>query len=191
MTLHWVTALVASYGYWALFAIAVVEGPIITVIAGFLASRGVLDIALVFTVAVLADLAGDLLLYAIGRSGRAPVGFLRPGPLDRYRIAALRQRFRAQPGRALLFGKLTHGAGFLFLIAAGAEQIPPLQFLWYNLLGTLPKTAAFLALGYIAGAAYPLIGTYLWLASATVFILVCAGTLFLVRRRSPLERTGA
>ena len=190
MTLHWVLALLASYGYWALFLIAVVEGPIVTVIAGFLASQGLLDIALVFAVAVLADLIGDLVLYAIGCLGTTPIRAWRYSHFDHYRIANLRQRFRAQPGRALLFGKLTHGAGFLFLIAAGAEHIPPRTFLWYNLLGTLPKTATFLTLGYVAGAAYQRIDSYLWAASLIIFIPVCACAFLLMKRRSPIERTG-
>ena len=86
-----------SYGYWALFLIAVAEGPIITVIAGFLASRGLLDVALVFAVAFLADLRRDLLLYAIGRSGRAPAGLLRPGPAASRRIAELRRASAPSP----------------------------------------------------------------------------------------------
>lgn len=184
--LHSILAILAHYGYGALFLVAVAEGPIVTVIAGFLASQGVLDTALVFAVAVTADLTGDLLLYAIGRSGGTTLRAWRHEPSNRDRVAIMRRRFRAQPGKALLFGKLTHGAGFLFLLAAGAERIQPTTFLWYNLLGTLPKTAAFLALGYFAGAAYNRINSDLAAASLAVFVLICAGA-FLLARRSPVS----
>ncbi len=189
--LHWILAILASYGYGALFLATVIEGPIVTVIAGFLASHGLLDLAAVFAVAVVGDLTGDVILYSVGYSGRTTLRVWRREAGDGQRLAILRQRFRAHPGRALLFGKLTHGAGFLFLLAAGAERVRPATFLWYNLLGTLPKTAAFLVLGYVVGAAYQRIDSYLGAASLVAFVLICTGAFVLARRPAAHERSGA
>lgn len=188
MSWHQIPAILATYGYGALFLVSVLEGPIVTVIAGFLASQGLLDPVLVFAVAVLGDLVGDVILYGLGLSGHTTLSLTRRPVRRDGRIDGLCRRLRAHPGKALLFGKLTHGAGFLFLLAAGAARVRPSTFLWYNLLGSLPKTAAFLVLGYVLGAAYARIGSYLGVASLAVFLLVCVGGLALFRRLSEPKR---
>ena len=189
-TLDWMSATITSYGYAALFVAAVVEGPIATVIGAFLASLGFLDVALVYAVAVAGDLIGDLLLYGVGRSGWMPLGAWRR-PLsarNQQRLAALKGRFRAHPGATLVFGKLTHAAGFLILLAAGAARVPVATFLGYNLLGTLPKSAAFMLIGYFAGAAYSRINSYLWIFSAVSFPLICLGIGIILRRHAAFDQ---
>ena len=67
--LETVTALIAKNGLAIVAPIAVLEGPIVTVIAAWLASRGLLDVWSVSVVVILADLFGDVLFYALGRWG--------------------------------------------------------------------------------------------------------------------------
>jgi membrane protein DedA with SNARE-associated domain len=177
--LHQMLGILTTYGYGALFIATVVEGPIVTVVASFLASKGLLDGALVYVIAVIGDLTGDLILYATGRWGWMIPRVRLSGRVDRRRIAQLRRQFRVHPGKVLLFGKLTHGAGFLFLLAAGAARIRLSTFVLYNFIGTLPKCAFFVALGYVAGAAYPRIDSYLGAASAAVCVLVIGAGLAL------------
>ena len=189
--LHQIPEILTNYGYGALFIASVVEGPMVTVIAGFLASQGLLDTALVWAIAVAGDLTGDLVLYAAGRWGWITSRGRLSMPVDRRRIAFLRRQFRAHPGKALLFGKLTHGAGFLFLLAAGAARIRLATFIWYNFVGTVPKSAFFVALGYLAGAAYVQIDSYLGAASAIVFALVCVAVFALMRHMNVPRRSEA
>src|ERR1700681_839043 len=61
--------LLAHYKYLILFPLAIVEGPILAVIAGFLCSRGFLNPFLVFPVIVLGDITGDTMCYPLGRWG--------------------------------------------------------------------------------------------------------------------------
>ncbi|TCW75493.1 hypothetical protein C5O80_37515 [Burkholderia sp. SRS-46] len=188
-SLDWLASIIASYGYVALFLASVIEGPIATVIGAFLASQGLLHVGVVYAIAVSGDLVGDLLCYGVGRSGRLPG--LRwhavSGARQQQRFAMLKTRFHAHAGSTLLAGKLTHAAGFLVLLAAGAARIPMARFLWFNLLGTLPKTALFVLIGYFAGAAYHRIDAYLWIASCAVFVLIFLGVGLYVRRRVRLE----
>ena len=189
----WMSAAIASYGYVALFVGAVVEGPVATVIGAFLASRGFLEVAFVYAVVVSGDLVGDLLFYGIGRSGRMALLVWHGGLGERQqtRLAILKERFHAHPGRTLLFGKLTHAAGFLVLFAAGAARVPMSTFLWYNLLGTLPKAAAFVAIGYFAGAAYLRIDSsyvgVVSLASLAALLLIALGMAIYFRRRQGFD----
>ena len=63
MTLHPdIAALVTAYGLIVLTPLAIVEGPIVTIIAASLAGQGLLSLKAVFVCVVLADLVGDSLL---------------------------------------------------------------------------------------------------------------------------------
>ncbi|MEZ5722460.1 MAG: hypothetical protein R3D59_13060 [Paracoccaceae bacterium] len=120
--LEMVTALLAKHGLILVAPVAVLEGPIVTVIAAWLATRGVFPLWAVALVVVAADLVGDLLLYALGRWGRAvvPTRFLDRLGLGAARLEALAGHFEVKGGRTLLFGKITHSVGFAVLVAAGA-----------------------------------------------------------------------
>ena len=61
--------LLNEYKYMILFPLAIVEGPILAVIAGFLCMRGILNIWLVLPVIVLADMVSDSACFFLGRKG--------------------------------------------------------------------------------------------------------------------------
>jgi len=169
-----VTALVGQYGLWVLAPAAVAEGPIVTVIAGWLARIGLLDLRAVFALVVLADLVGDVVFYSLGRwVPRMPQRLrLRLG-LNEARLAALAGHFHCRGGRSLVFGKLTHSAGALVLVAAGMARMPLGRFVFWNLAATLPKSALFLALGWGLGDAHALIGD--WIAAVSLALLLPIG----------------
>jgi membrane protein DedA with SNARE-associated domain len=61
--------LIVVHKYLILLPIAIIEGPMITIIAGFLASLGILDFFIVYAIAVFGNLIGDNIYYWIGRLG--------------------------------------------------------------------------------------------------------------------------
>src|ERR1700681_1928234 len=85
--------LLTEYKYLILFPLAIVEGPIIAVIAGFLCTAGFLNPLLVFPIIVLGDITGDSICYSIGRWGIPKfikkIGYrfgFNPKKIDRARI---------------------------------------------------------------------------------------------------------
>jgi membrane protein DedA with SNARE-associated domain len=176
---------IATYGYAAVYLLAIVEGPVVTVLAAFLATEGVLSLPAVYAIAVAGDLTGDLLLYALGHwlSG------VLPGKEDNWR-GKIRQRMdkmkpyvQERAGRLLLFGKLTHSAGFVVLLAAGASRIRLDRFLFFNLLGSLPKSAVFVVIGVFFGRFYQSLGGDLRIAGAVLFVVIFSVAGFLLYRR--------
>jgi len=172
-----------QYKYLLLFPVLVVEGPIITVIAGFLVSLGDLDFLRTYVLAVTADLLGDTLYYTAGRFGAHRF----VGRWGKYlgvtwcQIERFKRHFERRVGTSLLLGKLTHGVGGLILLAAGVAEVPYGDFLWFNLLGTLPKSLLFLLVGFYFGHGYQRINTYLnVLALITVPAVLLAGLGFLL-----------
>jgi membrane protein DedA with SNARE-associated domain len=167
--LIWLT----TYGYLIFFPLAVLEGPAVTVIAGFLVSLGYFNFLLIYVLAVAADLTGDMIYYAIGRWGgerimaRGRFLHIRADQLER-----IRKYFQEHAGRALLFGKWTISAGAVILMAAGMARTSIRKFLWFNLIGTLPKSLVFLLIGYYFGRAYREIDRYFEYISVAIFLIM-------------------
>ncbi len=160
--LHSATVWLLHYRYLALFPITIIEGPIITVIAGFLSAQGYLSAFLVYPLAVAGDLVGDTIYYLIGRLGREKF-ILRWGKflnISLERVAKLEKHFEKHSGKTLIFGKLTQLIGSLILTAAGVAKVPLKKFWWFNFLATLPKSLVLLLIGYFFGKFYKEINTY-------------------------------
>jgi membrane protein DedA with SNARE-associated domain len=183
--LETIIALASAHGLAIVAPLAVIEGPIVTVIAAWLASRDILNVWAVSAVVIAADMVGDLALYALGRWGlhRLPKRWRDRLGLSRARLLGLAKHFRAQGTRTLVIGKLTHTAGAAVLVAAGLGKVRLWRFLWVNLFATIPKSLFFVALGYSIGSAYARIDNWITRASLILGgILVVALALWLVSR---------
>jgi membrane protein DedA with SNARE-associated domain len=144
--------LVLQYGYFLLFPIAVVEGPVAAIVAGALVASGSLNIYIVIVILIAADLVGDIIYYSLGRWGH--VRFLedigkRIG-LTSERMEPLKLNFKKNSRKLLLIGK-TQGLGSIILYFAGVSKMPLPRFLGWNFLGTVPKVLIFLAVGFFFG----------------------------------------
>ncbi len=175
-SLHLALQWLAHYKYWVIFPIAVVEGPMVTVLAGFLSSQGQLNFLTAYAIIAIADLAGDALYYLLGRFGRqaamAKVGrFFGVTP---ERIMALEKHFANHPKKIFIAGKMAHGIGTVVLAAAGFAKVPFRKFIFLNIFPTLFKSLILLAVGYYFGRAYEHINTYLDYSAIAIGI-ICAG----------------
>lgn len=182
--ISWMT----QYGYSVLFPITIIEGPIITIIAGFMAAQGFLNIFIVYAVVVVGDVAGDAIYYAIGKWGGLKFvnrwgKFLG---LTAEKLIDLENHFATHSGKTLIFGKLSHAIGAPILVAAGMAKIPFLKFINFNFWATLPKSLLLVAIGYYFGQAYAQINRYINYGSAGIFavILVLIGIYAIMVRLS-------
>jgi len=176
--------LIFRYSYLILFPLIVVEGPIVTIIAGFLVALGFLDFIPAYFTIIAGDLAGDTLYYAAGRWWLKSTldkvfSFLK---IDKDNIAKLENSLKTHKGKVLFFGKLSHAIGGVILFAAGKAKVPFKDFLKFNLLATLPKSLILLAVGYYFGSTVSNFSKYLSLTvlGLFVFTLVLIGLYFLV-----------
>ncbi len=173
-------------GLWLLAPVAILEGPIVTVIAGYMAHLGVFNVFAAYGIVVVADLVGDSLLYWFGHSGLGALSSkwrARFGLTD-VRIERLSSHFHAQGGRTLVIAKLTHSLGIVALVAAGVSHMRFLPFLWYNLLATLPKSLFFLIIGYSLGYAYQQVDAYIfWLSLVPLVVFAILGVRWHLKRR--------
>ncbi len=162
-----------QYKYLVLFPIMVIEGPIVTILAGFLSSLGYLNIFMAYSIVVMGDIVGDSLYYAAGRWGQHVI-FTRWGRyigVTAERVTQLRQFFARHTMKTLMFGKLSHAVGAPVLVAAGLAHVPYWKFLGINFLATLPKSLVLIVLGFYFGHSYTRIKTYLDYTAAGMILV--------------------
>ena len=161
-SLNAIVGWLAAYRYGFLLPVAIIEGPIISVIAGFLVSIGQMNFAIAFGLLVLGDVIGDFILYSVGRWGGVKL-------IEKYgkrfgvtpaRVEKLETFFEKHSVKTLLFGKWGHAFGLPILVSAGVAKMPMQKFSAVSVMGTIPKTLALMLLGFYFGSSYGLIDHY-------------------------------
>lgn len=146
--------LLFTYSYLILFPLVVIEGPIVTIVAGFLVSLGFMDFIPTYLTVISGDLAGDFLYYSAGRwwLNKAYKGIVRFFGINMKIVRKLETSIKKNKGPFLFLGKLSHAIGGIILFAAGSAEIPIRDFLTFNFLATLPKSLILIAVGYYFGS---------------------------------------
>lgn len=176
--------LLYTYSYLVLFPLVVLEGPVVTIIAGFLVSLGFMDFLPAYMTIVAGDLAGDVIYYSAGRwwLNKTYKGVLKFFNINLKFVRKLEEEIKKNKGPFLFFGKLSHAIGGIILFAAGSAGIPLKDFLEFNFLATLPKSMILLGVGYYFGSTvssfrkaldYSVLGLF-------IFTLILLGLYFVV-----------
>lgn len=170
-----VIALLLKYRYFLLFPLAIIEGPILIIIGGFLASLNIMNPFFVYAIVVAGDIVGDTFLYSLGRWGSE---LLRKwGPkigATNERLIKTKEFFDIHHGKAVSLSKLFHGVGFTGLIVAGILKLPYGRYFRTCLWITFVQSAVLLLVGILFGHAYVQIGGYLNFYAAGISVIVAS-----------------
>ncbi|SNT02727.1 membrane protein DedA, SNARE-associated domain [Geodermatophilus pulveris] len=184
----------SSIGYPLLFA-GVLLGSVVPVVptgavvgagAAFAVTAHELDLALVVLVATLGAWAGDLVTFAVCRSGGpAAVRWVARGQ-HADRIEEVREQFRRHGWQIVVAGRLLPAGRIPVLLAAGALTYPWRRLLPASLLAAFLWAVAYASLGVLSGGVFdsPLVAVLL----ATVLVLLVGAVLNAVsahRRSTP------
>ncbi len=173
------------YKYFLIFPVVVLEGPIITVIGGFLVYLGKLDGPLTFLLLVIGDLLGDVLHYVLGRVWKNAKWFKKVAGFFGYNDAkekTIENHFEKHAGKTIMGAKLSHGIGGFVQIVAGIAKVPFWKFFNYSLIMTIPKSLGLFFLGYYLGSSYLRIDDYMdYIAYFVVLVFICAASFFLFK----------
>jgi len=177
------------YGYWAVFFGVMLEnagvpvpGETILLIAGYFASTGEFNIALVMIIAASGAVVGDNIGFAIGHHyGR---GFLlRIGRfffLTPKRLEHMENYFERHGNKTILVARFITGLRvFAALLAGASRKMPWRVFVLYNMAGAVLWSVVITTLGYLFGASLPLLvkwvgrsGTILLIAAVVIGVIV-------------------
>lgn len=165
--------LLLAYKYAILLPLAVVEGPIITVVAGFLVTLGFMDIFFVYIIAVAGDFIGDTILYSAGRWGKNFIhkyGYYVGA--NSVRLEKAKKMFAEKHTKAVAMSKVFHGVGVAGLVAAGILAVPYRRYIRTCMYIAFVQSAVFLFVGIVFGHAYLRIAKYMDLYTSTIGIVV-------------------
>lgn len=165
-----------------------VGGPIVPVIAGSLASLGLLDIYIAYAVSVTGTVTGDTIYYWIGRLARHTfiARFGHFVGVTEARIIKAEAHYDKHLGKTLLFAKITEAAVIVALLAAGAAKVDFRKFLSTVALIEIFKIMTFILIGFYFGKYYVLIRQYLDNSVAVGFAVIVISLLvywFFIRKK--------
>jgi len=184
VTLRQIIRFFIKYKYQAIFPVAFLEGPIISIISGFLVSRGVLDLFPALMVVFLGDVASDLLFYFTGRGGRYVIKFLKFVHISEEHLQKLENQFAVSPWRTMIIAKISYGLGALFMVASGASRLSWKKFLEYMLSLNFIRSYILICIGFYFGKVALHFGpTYLQYYIIGVIVIVPVGYLIYTKFR--------
>jgi membrane protein DedA with SNARE-associated domain len=190
------------YGYGVVFGGILLEnaglpipGETLTLIGGFLAGTGELELPWVFLMAIAGAIVGDTCGYWLGRWGgiAALESITRFFRIPEAELAAAQERFRSNGGRAVFLGRFITLLRIFAGPLAGMTGMPYGRFLAFNALGAIAWGTLMTSLAYGVGR---FAGVYLSLADLISYVLrfgvlallgVVAWFVLPLLRRSPFQ----
>lgn len=174
--------LLLRYKYGMVIIAAVIEGPMVGILCGFLLRLGYFHFWPIYLTLISADLVGDALWYTVGYYGASRV-VARWGhflSLDKLAMEKIEAKFKQHQNKTLLISKMTSGFGFAIvtLVTAGVVRIPLKNYAAMNALGGFVWSGVLLLTGYFFGNLYSQIDAGFRIASLVIFAALVFAVLY-------------
>lgn len=180
---------IANYGFWVYFliiVIAIIEGPILSIVIGMLIQGGYFNWMPVYAILMFGDLLGDCIWYFIGK-------IYGHGFIKRYgkyfkitenkfeKVIKLFQKYKVS---ILMISKLTNGFGFgvLTLITAGMSRISLGKYVFINSVAQFLWTGLLVGTGYFFAESFMFIEKMMGRLNAIGFGIVAIIILYIAYR---------
>jgi len=162
-----------------------IPNELVMVFSGYLCYTGMLKVPLVILVALLGDLLGSGILYAVFFFFGKKIMKKKPRwlPISQKKIDKLAAKFQKQGISAVIIGRLSPFIRGYVSVLMGLMNYPAKKYLWI-LVGTAIFWACFYVLtGYLIGPYWKLVSTYkaYWML-LPVFMLLLIGLLLGLRK---------
>ena len=162
--------LLTKYGYFILFPLAAFEGPIVSLVVGFLIYLGYFKFLPAYAILLLGDLIPDTIYYYIGRFGS------KRKIMEKYgsRLNIIEKLWLEHGKKTMFLSKLAYTLSVPFLISAGLVKMPYRKFISYAFPVTLFQYGVLMALGYFLGHLYKLAEHYIkyaYVIAAAILII--------------------
>jgi len=186
---QFITDQIFEMGYLGIFLLMLIESSfipfpseIVLVPAGYLASKGDMDISLILFSSLLGSIGGALINYFgalyVGRAFLLKYGkyiLIKEATLDK-----MEEFFKKHGAISTFTGRLIPGIRQLISIPAGLSKMNLKVFILYTSLGALVWSIILVALGYIIGENQELIKEYLSLIVSITLACVSIITAFYI-----------
>jgi membrane protein DedA with SNARE-associated domain len=177
--ISWIIAVATNHNilvYGLIIVLTCIEGPIISLVCGFLLKVGALYFIPAYLCLMAGDLAGDIIWYTIGHRWGYPFiyRFGRYFSLDIKKVETVQKVFRRYHDSILFISKLTTGLGFapVILFTAGLSEVSFRRYMALNAAGQIFWTGGLLLIGFELGNLYTSVGAKLDLVSIIAMSII-------------------
>ncbi len=170
----WITGWIEQLGYVAVAVLMFAENlfppipsELVMPLSGYTASQGELSLFGVLAAGWAGSMLGALFWYGVGywvgleRIKRFAARHGRWLTMTPEEVGRANDWFHRHGGKAVFFGRLVPGVRTFISVPAGVSDMSFMVFLLYTAVGTAIWTAFLTALGYILGASYDQVSTWM------------------------------
>jgi membrane protein DedA with SNARE-associated domain len=171
---------IQHYGYWVLYPMMIIEGPIVTLAAAGLSATGILNTWVVFLISVTGDLSMDIILYSIGFFGNNRLRkYIYKYPKLENRRMRIQHFFAKHGGKVVFLAKISTGLAYVTFLTAGMIRLPIRKFIMFTFIGGMVWSGLLVTLGYFYGHLYLQINDHIQQAGI-ITVLIVGITLILI-----------
>lgn len=159
----WIT-LIITYKYLIILPLAILEGPFLSLLLGYLIHAGYLSLPLSFILLLMGDILPDLFYYRIGKYGNEKIltsKYFANSDKTKVSLQRLEHLWHTHTVKTMFFGKLSYGISVPIIISAGMAKLPLKRFVLTSLPVGIFQVGGLLTVGYILGRSYALAVTYI------------------------------
>ena len=148
-------SLIQLHGYWVLFLVTIIEGPIATAAGAFAASIGILNLFIVILIAFSGDIIADSFYFFMGKFGRKPIvdKYGSKFGINKDRMKNIEKLLKKHFIKTLAVMKITPMLAPPGIMLIGASKVSFRKLLFSSLLIIVPVSLFYAGLGYYLGLA--------------------------------------
>ncbi len=170
--------LILTYKYIIILPMAIIEGPFLAVLMGYLVYASYLNVFLTFFVLLLGDIGPDIFYWRLGRYGNKKIleskYFSSSGKIATH-LDTLENMWHKHTKKTMFFGKIAYGISVPIIISAGIAKLPLKRFVLVSLPVGMSQIALLMLLGYHLGTSYEVASKYVTYPGIIVAILIAIG----------------
>lgn len=168
-----------------MFPIVVLEGPIVTIIAGFLASKNYMDFWISYFISIIANIFADTIYYYIGKYSKNKFTrkLARKIGINESKSIRIQENIKKNVGKTLIIGKLAYVVTIPIIVACGTIKVPILKFIFYSTIGTSLISFIMILIGFYLGNALNEINSILNFISAIIILTIFIFIMHIARKK--------
>ena len=183
---HWLIQFGMNHQYLVyipIVAVAIVEGPVLSMAFGVLLRLGYFSFLPVYAALMLGDVIGDVGWYYVGyHYGQSAIKrFGARFGVTEEKVEKAKKLFHENKAKILFVSKITNGLGFsvVVLMTAGLVRIPFKKYFAINMAGQVVWSGALLAVGYFLSDSYLRINSIVGKAFLGLVVAIALFAIFL------------
>ena len=170
-----IISLILTYKYLIIFPLAVIEGPFLAVLLGYLIHDGYINIYITFILLLIADIGPDIFYYRLGRYGNKKIlesKYFSTSEKAANNLKVLEHMWHKHTNKTMFFGKLAYGLAVPIIISAGIAKLPLKKFILSSLPVGIFQIVLLTFVGYHLGSSYDIALQYVKYPSIIIAILL-------------------